>query len=112
VLKDKTAVDAYFTGATDEATGSNWNRKTQTDASGLTVTIDHSGNLVKIDGPDIVWNPGPTSGNPAKLLVAYFADTGGADSTGIPFVSLDFVATVDGNQLTYQVHADGFANLS
>jgi hypothetical protein len=107
-LRDKTTVSAYFSGATDEATGSNWNRKTWTDTSGIVVTVDQSGDLVSIDGPDLVWSPGPTAGNSGKLLVAYYPDVAGADTTGIPLASYDFAVTVDGTQVTYQMNAAGF----
>jgi hypothetical protein len=111
-LKDKTTITDYFSGATDEATGSNWNRKTHTDTSGLTVTVTHGSDVLNIDAPDLVWTPGPSAGNAGKLLGAYKADTGAADSTGIPIVSLDFTVTVDGNQVTFQFHANGFVQIT
>jgi hypothetical protein len=108
LLRDKTTVSNYFALGTDEATGTNWNRKTWTDTSGMTVTVDQAGDLVGIDGPDLVWSPGPSVGNTGKLLVAYYPDVAGADSTGIPLASYDFAVTVDGSVVTYQINAAGF----
>lgn len=109
VLRDKADVSAYFSGTTDEATGTNWNRKTLTDASGLTVTVDNSGDVVNVDCPDLSWNPGPSADNSARLLLAYDNDTtAGTDANLIPLVSLDFAVTVDGNILVFQFNATGF----
>lgn len=109
VLKDKDDVAALVSGATDEATGGAYVRKT---AATVTVTVDDSGDLVDVDCADITWTA-LACGPVAKLVFAYDGDTtGGADSAIIPLTCHDFAVTPDGTDVVAQVTATGFFRAS
>jgi hypothetical protein len=83
-------------GTTEQVAGG-WVRKTVTNGS-LTLTVDDTGDLVKVIVPDQIWT-GPTAPNDTvALLVA--EDNGGADSADAVFTKHDFAVTADGNDVT------------
>ncbi len=103
---DYTTLAAVLAGASDEATGGNWSRKT---LSNVVVTPDNTNNWQSVTCDPIIWaapHSGPASG---KLLVCWDGDiTGGTDSNILPLVALDFAATPAGGSVTYTPNAAGF----
>lgn len=101
---------ALLAAANDEADATNYARKTVT--SGITVTVDDTGNKVDIDMPDLTWAAlgGVSNNTLAKMLVCYDPDTtGGTDSSVIPLTYHDCAVTTDGTDVTVQIAAAGFA---
>lgn len=88
-----------------EANFTNYARKT-----GLTgtVTVDNTNDWQTISVPNQTWTSagGATNNTLAKLVVYY--EEAAADSTRIPIVALDFVATTDGTDLIANFNAAGF----
>lgn len=100
---------ALLAAANDEATFTNYARKTVT--ASVTVTVDDTNNWVDVDFPDQTWTAagGATNNTLGKLLVCYDGDTGaGTDSAIIPLTYHDFTATTDGSDITAQIAAAGF----
>lgn len=91
-----------------EQTGGSWSRITQDDVGdGLAWTWDGTNNWNKADSNDLVW-AGPTL-NTTGVIACYDPDTtAGTDSTLIPLVHLDMVVTGNGQQVTFQFHANGW----
>lgn len=107
-LADHDTLAAVLAGASDEATFTNYARKTVTSAQ---VTVDDTNSRVDVDIADQTWASagGAVNNTLAKLLVCYDADTtGGTDSAIVPLTFHDFAATTDGNDLTATIAAAGF----
>jgi hypothetical protein len=112
-LKDYDDLAALLAGTSDEATFTNYARKTVT--ASVTVTIDDTNDRVDVDMPDPVWTNagGATNNTLAKLLVCYDNDTtAGTDSAIVPLSSHDFSVTTDGSNLTGTVDPVGFYRAS
>jgi hypothetical protein len=95
--------------------GSNANyvRKTLTDASGITITVDDTNDRVDVDIPDQTWAALGAGTAVTDMLVAYDSDTtGGADSAIVPLTWHDFAVTPDGSDVTAQIAAAGFFRAS
>lgn len=101
-MRDYDTVADVLAGATDEQT--EMGRKT---CSGVTATVDDSGDFVLCDFNDITWTAA-TGPNTAALLLAYDPDTtGGSDSDLVPLLCLDMPATPGGGDLSYLVATGG-----
>lgn len=102
VLKDKDTLADVLSGTTNEQT--TMGRKT---LASVTSTVDDSGDKLVVDFADVTWTA--ASGNAvSKLVICYDSDTtGGTDANLIPLLLLDFVATPNGGDITYQVNAAG-----
>jgi hypothetical protein len=103
-MRDYDDVATLLAGASNEATTGGWSRKTLT---GVTSTTNDTDDCRYVDFDDITWTA--VTGNPvAALLIAYDPDTtGGTDSSLVPLLLLDFVATPAGGDIAYQVAANG-----
>ena len=92
-------------------TGANYARKTLTDASGITVTTDDTGNEkeVAIGDQTFAGAGGTVTNSLVKMLVCYDDDTGaGTDANIIPLVHLDISVTTDGSDLVFKQDPEGF----
>ena len=89
-----------------EADFTNYARKTGITS---TITVDDSNDRVDVDAPDQTFSSaGGTTDN--TLVKAIFGeDEGGTDATRIPTSHHDFSAQTDGNDLTLQLAASGYA---
>lgn len=99
VLVDKDDLAAFLTGATNEQT--TMGRKTLTDSDLAALPApDDTNDRYEVSLPTVTWTA--ATGNPiSKLLVCYDPDTtSGTDSSIIPLVQMDFVATPDGTNLS------------
>lgn len=109
-LADFAAVEADANFA--EQTHASWGRKTIDETGdGLAWTFDAANNRREADFNDLVWTAPTAGNNTTGLVICYDPDTGaGTDSSLIPIVHLDMAVTADGNQVTYQVNAEGWFN--
>ncbi len=107
-LRDHDDLSALLAATNDEATFTNYARKSLTTA---TVTVDDTNNWVDIDITDQVWTNagGATNNTLGKLLVCYDPDTTtGTDTTVVPLTFHDFSVSTDGSSLTAEIAALGF----
>lgn len=110
VLKDLDTVAAVLANAsTTEADFTNYARKT---LASVTVTVDDAGDAVEVDCADVVFTAAGGVTNNATTDVVIYEDVDGTDANAIPLVQLDAVFTTDGNDVTLQIHADGFYGAS
>jgi hypothetical protein len=110
-LADFAAVEADANFA--EQAGTGWSRITQDETGdGLTIAFDTANNRKEADSNDLVW-AGPSSGNTVGVIACLDTDTtAGTDSALVPLVHLDMVVTANGQQVTYQFNAEGWANMT
>lgn len=109
-LVDYDTLSAILAASNDEATNTNYARKTLTDASSIVVTVDDTNDRVKVDFPDQTWTAvGVTGGAWGALLVCYDNDTtGGTDANIVPLTKHDFTITPDGRDIDLVVSTNGF----
>jgi hypothetical protein len=89
---------------TAEATNSGYARKTITDASGLTKTVDDANERVDLDIPDQTFSGVAAGGAWTDLVFGYDSDTGaGTDANVVPISQHDFAVTPDGSDITAQI---------
>lgn len=95
-----------------EQTAGSWGRKTIDETGeGLAWAWDATNNRNEADMNDIVWTAPLAGNNTTGLLICYDSDTtGGTDANLIPLIHLDMAVTANGQQVTYQVNAEGFYN--
>lgn len=106
-LKDMDTLAAVL-GAVTERNTNNWNRKTLTDADLAAPAPDDANDRQGADTGDLLWSPGPTSGNVTDLIFCYDPDTtSGTDSSIIPLTCHAWAITPDGSEVTATV-ADFF----
>lgn len=108
-LADYSDLAALLAATNDEATFTNYVRKTVT---AVTITQDNVNNRVDFDIADQTWTAagGAVNDSLGKLLVCYDPDTTtGTDSTVVPLTFHDFVVTTSGADLTAVVFASGFS---
>lgn len=111
-MRDYDDLATLLAGASDEATGSGWARKTLTDADITFPAPDDTNDRYDLDIPDQTWTA-VSSGTTAKLLVCYDNDTtSGTDSNIIPLTAHDFAVTPDGSDVVAQIAAAGFFRAS
>jgi hypothetical protein len=90
---------------TAEVTNSGYARKTITDASGMTVTIDDTNDRVDVDIADQTWTAVGSGTAWTDLVIGYDSDTtAGTDSNTIPATQHDFAITPDGSDITATVN--------
>ena len=108
-LKDLDTVSAVLAeGSTSEADFTNYSRAT---LGSITVTVDDSGDTVKVDCADVTFSSaGGATNNTCTDVVIYEEVTNDSDS--IPLVMLDASFTTDGNDVTLQFNANGFFSAS
>jgi len=105
-LKDLDSFAAIESDAnTAEVTNSGYARKTITDASGMTVTIDDTNDRVDVDIADQTWTAVGSGTAWTDLVIGYDSDTtAGTDSNIIPATQHDFAITPDGSDITATVN--------
>ncbi|MFL6138789.1 MAG: hypothetical protein ACJ74O_13450 [Frankiaceae bacterium] len=102
-LKDYANVSALLAGTSNAQT--TMGRKTITTPG--TVTVDNVNDRVDTDVPDQTW-AAATGNAVGKLILAYDPDTTtGTDTTLVPVIALDFVATPDGTNILWSPNAAG-----
>lgn len=113
-LKDYDTLAAILAAANDEATNTNYARKTLTDADIAAFAADDTNDRVDLDIADQTWTSVATSpGAWSKLLVCYDNDTtAGTDTNIIPLTAHDFVVTPNGGNITAEIAAAGFFRAS
>lgn len=101
VLQDKDTLADVLSGATNEVTGTGWNRKTLTDAELAAFPApDDTNDRYGVAVPTFNWTPDVAADDSSLLLVCYDADTsGGTDANVVPLTAHDFVVAADGNQV-------------
>lgn len=108
VLDDYLDIATLLGGTSDEASFTNYARKSIT--SGITITQDNTTNRVDADIADLTWATagGAVNNSLAKLVVAYDSDVGaGTDANLLPVAHFDFVTTTDGTDLLAEINAAG-----
>lgn len=106
VLLDKDDFSALVSGATNFATNTGSGRKTITDASGMTITVDDTNDRVDVDIADQTWTGLANDGTGAisDIEIGYDSDTtGGTDANITPVTFHDFAITPDGSDVTATV---------
>lgn len=105
-LKDKDDFAALVSGATNEATGTGWARKTLTDSdlAALPAPNDTS-DYYEVDFPDQTWTGvADAADDVSALVVCYDSDTtGGTDANLLPVSMHPFVIQPDGSDVTAQI---------
>jgi hypothetical protein len=82
-LRDFDTLDALIA-ANTEASAAGYTRITLTDTDVAAPTVDDTNNLQSWDIGDFNFGTPAAGQNIQAAVIAYFPDTGGADSTGIP----------------------------
>lgn len=114
VLKDKNDLAAVLSGATNEATNTNYARKTLTDADLDPIFVDDTNDQVILGFPVQTWTAVGAGTNWRKLLVCYDSDTtGGTDANIVPVTAHDLlinnVAVVpNGEDIVIDGETNGF----
>lgn len=98
-LKDHDTLQALLAGTSNEQT--TMGRKDVV-AAGLTITIDDTNDLVKVDMADQTWT-GATGSAISGLVLAYSPGAASADSLIVPLTFHDFVVSPDGSDVTANV---------
>ena len=102
-LKDYDTVAAVLGGTTNEQT--TMGRKDVVGA-GVTVTVDDSGDLLKVEIADQTWTA--ATGNAiSDLLICYSPGAASADTLIIPLTCHDFSVTPDGSDIVADVGSNG-----
>lgn len=100
------------TTTTAEVTNTNYSRVVWTSTSGVTVTVDDTNDRVNIDGPDLTFTSISTGDNWSGTMIGYATSSTATDANITPLVHLKSVVTTDGNNISLQVGASGFARSS
>jgi hypothetical protein len=95
-----------------EQTDASWGRKTIDETGdGLSWAWDAANNRNEADFSDLVWAAPATGQDTTGLLICYDPDTGaGTDANIIPLIHLTMAVTANGQQVTFQVNAEGVYN--
>ena len=102
-IKDHDTVAALLAGTSNAQT--TMGRKDVVGA-GLTLTVDDTGDLLKVEMSDQTWTA--ATGNPVSDLLLAFDPTGAsADSALIPLTLHDFSVTPDGSDVVADVGTNG-----
>lgn len=115
VLRDKDTVTDLVSGATNEATNTNYARKTLTDSDLTAFAPDDTNDRVDLDIPDQTWTAVANDGTGAigDFVTAYDSDTtAGTDANIVPMTLHDFSVTPDGSDIVAQIAAAGFYRAS
>jgi len=107
---------ALLAAANDEATFTNYARKTLTDSDLAAIPApDDTNNRRDLDLPDQTWTSagGASNNSLGKALVCYDNDTtSGTDANIIPVTFYDFIVTTTGINLVLQFAAAGYYRAS
>jgi len=105
-LRDHDTLAAVLAAANTEATFAGYSRKALT---GVTVTVDDTGESVSVDCDDPSWSPTAAQAL-VRILFCYDPATGsGTDAEIVPLVADDFALTTPtSGTVTYTVNAAGF----
>lgn len=105
-LKDLDTVAALIAeGSTVEADFTNYARKT---LSSIADSVNDTTDKGLVDADDVVFSSAGGASNNTTTDAIIYEDVDGSDANAIPLVCLDCVFTTDGNDVTLQLHADGF----
>lgn len=86
----------------------NYARKTLTDASGITITVDDTNDRVDVDIPDQTWTALGAGTAITDLSAQYDSDsTAGTDANQVPVSWHDFPITPDGSDVTAVINTAG-----
>jgi hypothetical protein len=107
-LNNYDTVSALLAGASNAQT--TMGRKDVT-ASGLTITVDDTGNLLKVEMADQTWTAA-TGNAVSDLLIAYDPTGASADTALIPLTFHDFSVTPDGSDIVADVGTNGIYQAS
>lgn len=102
-LQDYDTLAALLAGASNEQV--TMGRK---DLTGVTVTVDDTGNKASWTADDLVW-ANATGNETGKIIVCYDPTGSGTDADLIPLTIHDFAVVPDGTTITASVDADGIA---
>jgi hypothetical protein len=93
VLKDYATLSAILAAANDEATNTNYVRKTWTDADLSAFTVDNTNNRIQLFIPSgVTWTSVGAGDTWAKFLICYDSDTtSGTDANIIPVTAHDIL---------------------
>lgn len=107
-LKDYAVLSTLLAGTSDEATFTNYARKTLTS---VTVIVDNTNDWVDISSAGWTFTTAGGADNTAvsKTLICYVPSTGAADSAIVPMCAFDTVFTPDGTDQAFTITAPGFA---
>lgn len=109
-LKDYDTLGAILAAANDEATNTNYARKTLSDSDVAAIVTNDTDDRNEADIADQTWTSVANDGTGAigKLLICYDPDTtGGADTAIIPLTYHDFTVTPNGGNVVASI-ADYF----
>lgn len=108
-LQDYDTLAALLAGSNTEATFTGYSQQT---LANVAVTVDDSGNTVKVDCDDPQWSP--TSAQAlAKIVFCYDPDGSNTAASMIPLFADDFSATTPtSGTVTYNVATGGFYSAS
>ena len=105
-LKDYDTLGAILAAANDEATNTNYARKTLSDSDVAAITTNDTDDRNEADIADQTWTSVANDGTGAigKLLICYDSDTtGGADTAIIPLTYHDFIVTPNGGNIVASI---------
>lgn len=108
-IRDHDDLSALLAATNDEATFTNYARKTVTS---VTITVDDTNDRVDLDIADQTWTVagGALNDTLGALLIGYDGDTlSGTDANIVPVSKHDFSVTTDASDLTAQIATAGFA---
>lgn len=109
-LDDIAAIEASGSNAElTSGTNANYVRKTLSDASGITRTVDDTNDWVDIDCPDQTWTALGAGTAVNHALCAYDSDsTAGTDANQLPVSQHAVAITPDGSDVTLVIATGGF----
>ena len=106
ILKDKTTLTDYVSGATNESTNTGYARKVLSDSDLVAWDPDEANDWVLLDIPDQTWTAVANDGTGAiaALLICYDPSSSGATASVIEVLTQHaFAVTPDGSDITAQV---------
>ena len=90
-------------------TNANYARKTLDQAGGITITVDDTNDRVDVDVPDQTWTALGAGTAITDVVFHYDSDsTGGTDANAVPLTQHDFAVTPDGSDVTAVIATAGF----
>lgn len=118
VLADYDDLAALLAGTNDEATFTNYVRKSFS-GTGVVRTVDDVNNRVLLGAAapgtqfTFTWaNAGGTTNNTLGKALLVYSPPSATDATRIPLTAHDMSASTDGNDLVVRLHADGFSRVT
>jgi len=105
-MKDTDTITALLATTADEADFTNYG--TRQTLANLAATVDDGTDTVEIDCDDVVYTSAGGAANNDIEDAIIFWDPGTGDGNAVPLVCLDAAFTTNGQNVTLQIHADGF----